>query len=1048
MDPMAAKAAMRASAQRSAHFSEPEGEKVDPAEQHRASAGDDDGDAHEEDAPGLVKLPPQAEHTYFVLIRAPKGGIPSQSGIQKVAARLASRFDKSDNVVLRATRSEPYLAENGKHGRHYIVLTASVSDRDSERIAKNMATWPEVVGLHRKYSIESTLFQAFADVYDTSNGACLPVPDRRDRRSIKLQHVPSPAISLDALENMVDKLDLSITPAQVRSSFRSNADSMAPRVSWDTIALVVARCLRPHRQTIEDALAVLEAASGSRAPDGSAPREPGTVTIIQLHTALLALRQKHGLDKDHISALVQRAHVFSEGSKYINYKLFLLRICSGREAMEAPPAQTVARRQQTARQLEGNRSREVARNIAADWKALTAKEREKYEKDAAEDYLRYCREKDEEALNLRRSRAQHDGEDEGSGDEGKEHKHELPRWGVDSKVRPPRSAFGFYSSLALQRYLKDDSFNSQYRVRDERAALAGPDEEKKSAGGEGNERLMSYRGFCTWFNRLPLGTKAQLFSMPPMCMVSKCPASYRDMVAQQLARAQRKKLSDESASQMRDAARIQKILRARPGLEVLFEAYALKIPESVTQVDSRNVTKGNVYKAFQSVFIKSEMLTMSSAMRMAQDFHIIPMLASRQAVAAAYKRCKIVQKTSRDERSGLTLAAFVRFLEGVAAASSMPALEKKMRRTERRAASLLDKFRYLTGENVLATSSVAVLDLKLRLKMNPRAYDYVAQNVPVLLEFLSEKKETMARRLRERTEKTKELLRQSQISRRWARLTRLLSLGFLYPSSPNMVAIRQVFVLYCSAKGGLRHAGTKDARLLRMNLPVIKQFLVDVKVVPDSNLAAGKAAMPWSSKPLLTSTELAGIYADVSSSSAVSQMAGIPTSMGSTAKAGAPADDEGGGDWSDALLDDEGEGTGASAKGPAKVSAPAKPNEHQGLGLPEFVELLHAVAFRIYFSDDVLDAAYPKDEDKVALPPPLRLPFRSLARSFCSRFDPFALPASRLPRFFSLLLLRFLALPLARPPACSPSRSPSCSLAHFPPASPSSHPPAPRAGFG
>ena len=273
--------------------------------------------------------------------------------------------------------------------------------------------------------------------------------------------------------------------------------------------------------------------------------------------------------------------------------------------------------------------------------------------------------------------------------------------------------------------------------------------------------------------------------------------------------------------------------------QVLFEAYALRIPESLTNVDSSNVTKGNVYKTFQSVFIKSEMLTMASAMRLAHDFHIIPLLASRQAVAAAYKKTRVVIKSKTDERSGLTLPAFVRFLEGVAAACSLPLLEKKLRTTEDRSLSLLDKFRYLTGENVLATNSVAVLDLKLRLKMNARAYAYVSQHVPVLLDFLTEKKATVARRLRERDEKTKQLLFQTGICRRWGRLTRLLSLGFLYPQSPHMAAIRQVFVLYCNAQGGVR-SSRKDAKHLRMSLPALKQFFVDMKVVPDSNVAAGK----------------------------------------------------------------------------------------------------------------------------------------------------------------------------------------------------------------
>ena len=51
---------------------------------------------------------------------------------------------------------------------------------------------------------------------------------------------------------------------------------------------------------------------------------------------------------------------------------------------------------------------------------------------------------------------------------------------------------------------------------------------------------------------------------------------------------------------------------------------------------------------------------------------------------------------------------------------------------------------------------------------------------------------------------------------------------------------------------------------------------------------------------------------------------------------------------------------------PATAATAKKTSEHLGLGLPEFVELLHLVAFHIYFSDEILDAAYPKDEDKVS----------------------------------------------------------------------------------
>jgi hypothetical protein len=42
---------------------------------------------------------------------------------------------------------------------------------------------------------------------------------------------------------------------------------------------------------------------------------------------------------------------------------------------------------------------------------------------------------------------------------------------------------------------------------------------------------------------------------------------------------------------------MRSILRQCPGLQVLFETYALVIPESVLSVDHTNVTKGNVFKS-------------------------------------------------------------------------------------------------------------------------------------------------------------------------------------------------------------------------------------------------------------------------------------------------------------------------------------------------------------------------------------------------------------------------------------------------------------------
>ena len=47
--------------------------------------------------------------------------------------------------------------------------------------------------------------------------------------------------------------------------------------------------------------------------------------------------------------------------------------------------------------------------------------------------------------------------------------------------------------------------------------------------------------------------------------------------------------------------------------------------------------------------------------------------------------------------AGLTLEGFVRFIEGVAAESNLPVLEKRMLKEHGRSLSLLDKFHYLTG---------------------------------------------------------------------------------------------------------------------------------------------------------------------------------------------------------------------------------------------------------------------------------------------------------------------------------------------------------------
>ena len=152
------------------------------------------------------------------------------------------------------------------------------------------------------------------------------------------------------------------------------------------------------------------------------------------------------------------------------------------------------------------------------------------------------------------------------------------------------------------------------------------------------------------------------------------------------------------------------------------------------------------------------MTSVLQLLRLLQDFHIIPVLLNRQAVANVFKACKVVSRNvvTNDEVSGaqfsllyllylykpgvlcasssawqrrytlsfvrtprfrirnrvtilnsgltlnslfagLTLEGFVRFIEGVAAASNLPVLEKRMLKEHGRSLSLLDKFHYLTG---------------------------------------------------------------------------------------------------------------------------------------------------------------------------------------------------------------------------------------------------------------------------------------------------------------------------------------------------------------
>ena len=68
-----------------------------------------------------------------------------------------------------------------------------------------------------------------------------------------------------------------------------------------------------------------------------------------------------------------------------------------------------------------------------------------------------------------------------------------------------------------------------------------------------------------------------------------------------MAKQQKASMSGEVEARMRERSRIRAILSARPGLQLLFEAYALEIPESLLEVDSKNVTKSSVFKASSSV---------------------------------------------------------------------------------------------------------------------------------------------------------------------------------------------------------------------------------------------------------------------------------------------------------------------------------------------------------------------------------------------------------------------------------------------------------------
>ena len=80
---------------------------------------------------------------------------------------------------------------------------------------------------------------------------------------------------------------------------------------------------------------------------------------------------------------------------------------------------------------------------------------------------------------------------------------------------------------------------------------------------------------------------------------------------------------DSSVTNMRHLCHDQ-VLRVRPGLQVLYEVFTLQIPESLSSVDSRNVTKDNVYKSVQSVMVKIDLLTSARVMTLLQVCLTLP----------------------------------------------------------------------------------------------------------------------------------------------------------------------------------------------------------------------------------------------------------------------------------------------------------------------------------------------------------------------------------------------------------------------------------------
>ena len=88
------------------------------------------------------------------------------------------------------------------------------------------------------------------------------------------------------------------------------------------------------------------------------------------------------------------------------------------------------------------------------------------------------------------------------------------------------------------------------------------------------------------------------------------------------------------------------VLRVRPGLQVLYEVFTLQIPESLSSVDSRNVTKDNVYKSVQSVMVKIDLLTSARVMTLLQvslslslSFSLSLSLCVRACVRARARMC-------------------------------------------------------------------------------------------------------------------------------------------------------------------------------------------------------------------------------------------------------------------------------------------------------------------------------------------------------------------------------------------------------------------------